>query len=677
MSINSAAQAANTNEVSVAMNLNTEQLKKMSNAVRALAMDAVQAANSGHPGMPMGMADVATVLYSKFMKFDAAAPVWPNRDRFILSAGHGSMLLYAINYLCGYEKISIDEIKNFRQLKALTDGHPEYYPGAGIEMTTGPLGQGISHAVGFALAERVLNKMHDGKYIDHYTYVIASDGDLMEGISHEACSFAGTQKLSKLIVLYDDNGITIDGKTDLSFTEDVGKRFDAYGWAVQKVDGHDHAAIEAAIAEAQKSDKPSLICCKTKIGFGAPTKEGKSSSHGSPLGAEEIEGARKNLDWDAPAFEIPEDILNLWRGVGSAHSAECKAWYSQDNIQNFEIAISADISDVVDDAIANAKAEFLKDKPSVATRKASGMVLEHLVPELPILIGGSADLTGSNNTKTSHHDKFICPETGYDGQYINYGVREHGMAAVMNGMALHGGIVPYGGTFLCFADYCRPSIRLAALMETRSIYVMTHDSIGLGEDGPTHQPIEHLASLRAMPNVHLFRPCDGIETAEAWQLALNNQHGPSVIVLTRQNLPTLRSEADAAENLSAKGAYILRKASSVPKAVLYASGSEVEIAVGAAEKLEAEGIPTQVVSVPCFETFHKQDDAYKANIHVDSAPAHVAIEAGCKMGWEEFIGRKGKFVGMKGFGASGPAEELYVHFGITVDATVKAVKDQL
>lgn len=677
MSINSAAQAANTNEVSVAMNLNTEQLKKMSNAVRALAMDAVQAANSGHPGMPMGMADVATVLYSKFMKFDAAAPVWPNRDRFILSAGHGSMLLYAINYLCGYEKISIDEIKNFRQLKALTDGHPEYYPGAGIEMTTGPLGQGISHAVGFALAERVLNKMHDGKYIDHYTYVIASDGDLMEGISHEACSFAGTQKLSKLIVLYDDNGITIDGKTDLSFTEDVGKRFDAYGWAVQKVDGHDHAAIEAAIAEAQKSDKPSLICCKTKIGFGAPTKEGKSSSHGSPLGAEEIEGARKNLDWDAPAFEIPEDILNLWRGVGSAHSAECKAWYSQDNIQNFEIAISADVSDIVDDAIANAKAEFLKDKPSVATRKASGMVLEHLVPELPILIGGSADLTGSNNTKTSHHDKFICPETGYDGQYINYGVREHGMAAVMNGMALHGGIVPYGGTFLCFADYCRPSIRLAALMETRSIYVMTHDSIGLGEDGPTHQPIEHLASLRAMPNVQLFRPCDGIETAEAWQLALNNQHGPSVIVLTRQNLPTLRSEADAAENLSAKGAYILRKASSVPKAVLYASGSEVEIAVDAAEKLEAEGIPTQVVSVPCFETFHKQDDAYKANIYVDDAPAHVAIEAACKMGWEEFIGRKGKFVGMKGFGASGPAEELYVHFGITVDATVKAVKDQL
>ncbi|MCS5598054.1 MAG: transketolase [Alphaproteobacteria bacterium] len=659
------------------MNLNTEQLKKMSNAVRALAMDAVQAANSGHPGMPMGMADVATVLYSKFMKFDAAAPVWPNRDRFILSAGHGSMLLYAINYLCGYEKISLDEIKNFRQLKSLTDGHPEYYPGAGIEMTTGPLGQGISHAVGFALAERVLNKMHDGKYIDHYTYVIASDGDLMEGISHEACSFAGTQKLSKLIVLYDDNGITIDGKTDLSFTEDVGKRFDAYGWAVQKVDGHDHAAIEAAIAEAQKSDKPSLICCKTKIGFGAPTKEGKSSSHGSPLGAEEIEGARKNLDWDAPAFEIPEDILNLWRGVGSAHSAECKAWYSQDNIQNFEIAISADVSDIVDDAIANAKAEFLKNKPSVATRKASGMVLEHLVPELPILIGGSADLTGSNNTKTSHHDKFICPETGYDGQYINYGVREHGMAAVMNGMALHGGIVPYGGTFLCFADYCRPSIRLAALMETRSIYVMTHDSIGLGEDGPTHQPIEHLASLRAMPNVHLFRPCDGIETAEAWQLALNNQHGPSVIVLTRQNLPTLRSEADAAENLSAKGAYILRTASSVPKAVLYASGSEVEIAVGAAEKLEAEGIPTQVVSVPCFETFHKQDDAYKANIYVDSAPAHVAIEAACKMGWEEFIGRKGKFVGMKGFGASGPAEELYVHFGITVDATVKAVKDQL
>ena len=675
MTMNAAVKQINSEKDEVTMTLNQQQLKDMSNAVRALAMDAVQAANSGHPGMPMGMADVATVLYSKFMKFDAKAPTWPNRDRFILSAGHGSMLLYAINYLSGYEKISLDEIKNFRQLKALTDGHPEYYPGAGIEMTTGPLGQGISHAVGFALSERILNKMHDGKFIDHYTYVIASDGDLMEGVSHEACSFAGTQKLSKLIVLYDDNGITIDGKTDLSFTEDVGKRYEAYGWDVTSIDGHDYAAIESAIEAARKTDKPSLICCKTKIGFGAPTKEGKSSSHGSPLGPEEIEGARKNLGWSHGPFEIPSDVLNLWRAVGSKHSDDCSEWYNQDDIQNFEVAISSDISDVVAGAISKAKAEFLSDKPKVATRKASGMVLEHLVPELPILIGGSADLTGSNNTKTSHHDKFIEPANGYDGQYINYGVREHGMATVMNGMALHGGIVPYGGTFMCFADYCRPAIRLAALMETRSIYVMTHDSIGLGEDGPTHQPVEHLASLRAMPNCQVFRPCDGVETAEAWQLALNKEDGPSIIVLTRQGLPTLRTDGD--ENLSERGAYVLRAASAEPKAVIYATGSEVEIAVGAAEKLEAEGIATQVVSVPCFEKFALQDDAYKASIYAEAAAAHVAVEAACKMGWEEFLGRKGKFVGMKGFGASAPANELYEHFGITIDATITAVKEQL
>jgi transketolase len=657
------------------MSLSEEQLKNMSNAIRALAMDAVQAANSGHPGMPMGMADVATVLYSKFMKFDASAPVWPNRDRFILSAGHGSMLLYAINYLCGYEKITLDEIKNFRQLTALTDGHPEYYPGAGIEMTTGPLGQGISHAVGFALAERVLNKMHEGKFTDHYTYVIASDGDLMEGISHEACSFAGTQKLSKLVVLYDDNGITIDGKTDLSFTENVAMRYEAYGWDVQTINGHDYGEIEAAIAKAQKSGTPSLICCKTKIGFGAPTKENTSSAHGSPLGPDEIAGARKNLGWDSPAFEIPAEILNDWRAVGSKHSAECKKWYSQENIGDFEIAITTDISDIVSKAIRKAKAEFLETSPKVATRKASGMVLEHLIPELPIMIGGSADLTGSVNTKTSHQKDFISPANDYVGQYVNYGVREHGMAAIMNGMALHGGIVPYGGTFLCFADYCRPAIRLAALMETRSIYVMTHDSIGLGEDGPTHQPVEHVASLRAIPNLSVFRPCDGIETAEAWELALNNQHGPSIIVLTRQGLPTLRGKG--ADNLTERGAYILRAASAEPKAVLYATGSEVEIAVQAQEALEKDGIPTQLVSVPCFENFADQDDAYTASIYRDDAPAHVAIEAACQMGWDEFIGRKGKFIGMKGFGASAPADQLYKHFGITAEATVQAVKDQL
>jgi transketolase len=675
MTITSAAEQPLSNKDKVTMDLSQEQLKTMSNAIRALAMDAVQAANSGHPGMPMGMADVATVLYSKFMRFEAKAPTWPNRDRFILSAGHGSMLLYAINYLCGYEKITLDEIKNFRQLTSLTDGHPEYYPGAGIEMTTGPLGQGISHAVGFALAERVLNKMHDGKFIDHFTYVIASDGDLMEGVSHESCSFAGTQRLSKLIVLYDDNGITIDGKTDLCFTEDVGKRYEAYGWDVQSVDGHNHAEIESAIAKAQKTDTPSIICCKTKIGFGAPTKEGKSSSHGSPLGAEEIAGARKNLGWEHGAFEIPDDVLKLWRDVGSKYKSECSDWYNQDNIQNFEVAISADISDVVANSIADAKSEFLDNKPKVATRAASGMVLEHLVPKLPILIGGSADLTGSNNTKTSHHDGFIGPDSDYAGQYINYGVREHGMAAVMNGMALHGGIVPYGGTFLCFADYSRPAIRLAALMETRTIFVMTHDSIGLGEDGPTHQPVEHLAALRAIPNLKVFRPCDGIETAEAWQIALNNVHGPSVLVLTRQGLPTLRNDKDL--NLSERGAYILRPASAVPKAVLYATGSEVEVAVEAQQQLENEGIPTQVVSIPCFENFERQDDAYKASIYVDDAPAHVAIEAACRMGWDEFIGRKGKFVGMKGFGASAPADQLYKHFGITVEDTIAAVKEQL
>lgn len=659
-------------------------LRRMANALRALAMDAVEKADSGHPGMPMGMADVATVLYYKFLKFNPKAPEWADRDRFVLSAGHGSMLLYGLNYLTGYDKITLDQIKKFRQMGAITAGHPEIEHDAGIETTTGPLGQGISMAVGMALAERIMNSRFGDELVDHYTYVIASDGDLMEGISHESCSFAGHMALRKLIVLYDDNGISIDGPTSLSFTDDTPKRFEAYGWDVQKVDGHDFAAIEKAIAWAQKTNAPSLICCKTKIGYGAPTKENSASSHGAPLGADEIKGARKNLSWDSAPFEMPDDVLSWWRGISKRNSDTYKEWKdryaatAQVQKHKFDEALSGDVSKKIAPVILDMKRDIFAAKPKDATRKSSGNVLERLVPAIPEIVGGSADLTGSNNTKTGTPTDVICKNTQYTGQYIYYGVREHGMTAVMNGMAIHGGIIPYGGTFLVFTDFCRPSIRLAALMKQRSIFVMTHDSIGLGEDGPTHQPVEHLASLRAMPNVNVFRPCDGIETAESWEVALNNQKTPSVLALTRQGVPTLCTARE--DNKVAKGAYILKETEHDAKheiqITLFASGSEVSIAHEAYEDLVEEGYRVRLVSVPCMDLFWKQDKDYIQSL-IGNKSLKVAVEAGIQQGWEAIVGRKGTFIGMNGFGASAPAEDLYRCFGITSEAVAHAARKQL
>lgn len=651
-------------------------LKQMSNAIRALSMDAVQKANSGHPGMPMGMADVATVLYAKFLKFNPKQPEWADRDRFVLSAGHGSMLQYAINYLTGYEKITLEQIKNFRQLGYITAGHPEIEHDAGIETTTGPLGQGISTAVGMALGERILNGRYGDEIVDHYTYVIASDGDLMEGISHEACSLAGHMGLSKMIVLYDDNSISIDGSTDLSFTDDTPKRFEAYGWDVQSIDGHDFAAIEAAIAKAQTTDTPSIICCKTKIGFGAPTKEGTSGSHGAPLGEEEIAGTRKNLDWPHAPFEIPEDILGQWRAVGAQADAEFAAWSERLAASDWEEchrkAHAGDYSGAIAPVIAELKEMFATEKPKKATRQTSGMCLEKLVERLWLLVGGSADLTGSNNTKVAASK--IVDRDGYEGNYINYGVREHGMAAIMNGMAIHGALLPYAGTFLQFADYSRPAIRLAALMKQRVVHVMTHDSIGLGEDGPTHQPVEHLAALRAIPNTYVFRPCDGVETAECWELAINLQNSPSVMALTRQGLPTLRE--NSSDNLAGKGAYILRENGDEPEVTLFASGSEVEIAHEAYETLVSEGRSVRLVSVPCMELFWEQDGEYIQSLLCNKSKK-IAVEAAIRQPWDAFIGGHSAFIGMNGFGASAPAGDLYKHFGITAEAVVEAVRKKL
>lgn len=639
-------------------------LKPMANAIRALAMDAVEQAKSGHPGMPMGMADVATVLYKKFLKFNPKDPAWPDRDRFVLSAGHGSMLLYALNYLTGYDEMTIDQIKNFRQLGYHTAGHPEVDLHVGIETTTGPLGQGISTAVGMALAERILNARHGDDVMAHYTYVIASDGDLMEGISHEACSLAGHLNLSKLIVLYDDNGISIDGSTDLSFTDDTPARFRAYGWDVQDINGHDFAAIENAIAMAQTTDIPSLICCKTHIGYGAPTKQDSASSHGAPLGADEIKGARKNLDWPHAPFEIPEDILNDWRSAADRCMDEYTKWNNSNNNNILKIDINSQLKKQIDAL----KEHFASEKPKAATRQTSGTCLEKLVPAIPELVGGSADLTGSNNTKVKASK--VIDRKDYGGNYINYGVREHAMAAAMNGMALHGGIIPYAGTFMQFADYSRPAIRLGALMNQRVIHVMTHDSIGLGEDGPTHQPVEHLAALRAMPNCHVFRPCDGIETAECWELALKNENGPSVMALTRQGLPTLCD--NRSENMAARGAYILAENGPDPDITIFASGSEVSIAHEAYEEL-IKTKTVRLVSVPCMELFFEQDGAYIENILCNKS-RKIAVEAAVRMGWDALIGGHGRFIGMSGFGASAPASDLYGHFGITKDAILKAAE---
>jgi len=657
----------------------TLDLAQMSNAIRALSMDAVQKANSGQPCMPMGMADVATVLFTKFLKYDPANPTWADRDRFILSAGHGSMLIYSLLWLTGYEKITLEDIKNFRQLHSLTPGHPEVMQDAGIETTTGPLGQGISNAVGFALAERILNARFGDDLVDHKTYVIASDGDLMEGISHEACALAGHLKLNRLIVMYDDNGICIDGPTSLSYSDDVTMRFEAYGWNVQSVDGHDMKAIEAALAQAQQSDKPSMIRCKSTIGFGAPTKAGTAGSHGSPLGDEEIKGTRVALNWPHEPFFVPTEVLTMWRHAGQRHGTEFAEWTKrlEDNRYkaDFSKVMSGEIAEDIKGPLQELKNKYLKDRPKLATRQNSGDVLEKIVPVLPHLIGGSSDLTPSNNTQVKGPSSISAGK--YEGQYVHYGVREHGMAAMMNGMALHGGIVPYGGTFMQFTDYCRPAIRLSALMKQRVVYVMTHDSIGLGEDGPTHQPVEHLAALRVIPNLLTLRPADGVETAECWEIALNRKDGPSVLALTRQGLPTVRSEAS--ENLSAKGAYILKEASSAstPQVVIMATGSEVEIALAAQTMLEEAKIATRVVSMPSMELFAKQDQAYQDQVLGDRKLVRVAVEAAVRQSWDRWLGFDGIFIGMSTFGESAPIKDLYNHFKITKEAVVEAVKAKI
>ena len=652
--------------------------RDMANAIRALSMDAVEAAKSGHPGMPMGMADAATALFADHMKFDASQPNWPDRDRFILSAGHGSMLIYALLHLTGYADMTIDELKQFRQWGAKTAGHPEFGHAQGIETTTGPLGQGIANAVGMAMAERHKNALFGDELVNHYTYVIAGDGCLMEGISHEAASMAGHMKLGRMIVLFDDNGISIDGPTSITVSEDTTKRFEAYGWQVLECDGHDAEAVSQAITDAKADDRPSLIRCKTVIGYGAPTKKGTSGIHGAPLGAEEIAGTREQLGWSHEPFEIPSEIRASWHAVGSAGHDQATAWQARldasGKADEFTAITSGAVEDAVNQAAATYKASLMGEGQKIATRVASQKAIEAFLPYVPAMFGGSADLTGSNNTKVGAHDIFSADN--YGGTYVHYGVREHGMAAAMNGIALHGGLIPFGGTFLVFTDYCRPSIRLSALMQQRVIYVMTHDSIGLGEDGPTHQPVEHVASLRAMPNVNVFRPADIVETAEAWQIALTSTKTPSVLALSRQGLPQLRLDDDVSENKSAKGGYILKAASSAPKVSILATGSEVSIADEARTALEEAGIATQLVSVPCLDLLMQQDKAYLQSLVPDGTVA-IAVEAGVKQGWSDIIGRDGIFIGMCSFGASAPYQKLYEEFGITADDIADAAKQAL
>ena len=655
---------------------NSSERQNMANAIRALAMDAVQAANSGHPGMPMGMADVATVLFSDHLKFDANNPDWPDRDRFVLSAGHGSMLIYALLHLTGYEDMTIEQIRNFRQLGARTAGHPEFGHAKGIETTTGPLGQGIANAVGMAIAERHMAARYGDDLVDHHTYVIAGDGWLMEGLSHEAASMAGHMKLGRLIILFDDNSISIDGSTDLSTSDDTVARFEAYGWQVLSCDGHDMNAVSAAIAAAKSDVRPSLICCKTIIGFGAPNKQGTSGAHGSPLGDAEIALAREMLKWPYSAFEIPADILSAWRAVGAKGAVNHKAWQHRKNTsrnqQAFNAAIYNDFDHPVAKAILAWKNQLASKPQKLATRVASQKTIEVVLPACPTLFGGSADLTGSNNTRVADHS--IFDRANYGGNYIHFGVREHGMAAAMNGMALHGGAIPFGGTFMVFTDYCRPSIRLSALMAQRVIYVMTHDSIGLGEDGPTHQPVEHLAALRAIPNLFVFRPGDAVETAEAWQTALEAKFTPSVLALSRQGLAQFRS-GDMTENKTAKGAYVAVDCIGDRQITLMASGSEVNIALDAQAVLIEAGINAAVVSVPCLDLFFMQDADYRSKIL--STTPRIAIEAGLQQGWDRLLGDNDVFIGMNGFGASAPIDDLYNHFGITADAVVDAAKLQL
>ena len=652
----------------------------MANALRALAMDAVEQAKSGHPGMPMGMADVATVLFTRFLKFDPSDPAWPDRDRFVLSAGHGSMLIYALLYLTGYEAMTIEQIKRFRQLDSKTAGHPEYGHAPGVETTTGPLGQGLANAVGMAIAERHLAAVFGSAIVDHKTYVIASDGDLMEGISQEAIALAGHLKLNKLIVLFDDNGISIDGVLSLADSVDQIKRFESAGWNAWRVDGHDEDAIAAAIEKAQASAKPVLIACKTKIGFGAPTKQGSEKSHGSPLGAEEIAGARKTLGWTSQPFEMPPEILKAWRAAGARSKNLHADWTRRlDALEanarsEFGRRMKGDLpQQALTDAIRAVKEKLAAQPKDIATRTACEFALESLIPALPEMIGGSADLTGSNNTRIKAM-KAVSP-ADFSGRFIHYGVREHGMAAAMNGMALHGGIIPYSGTFLVFSDYCRPSIRLAALMGQRVIHVMTHDSIGLGEDGPTHQPVEQLAALRAIPNLLVFRPCDAVETAECWQLALQSRDRPSVLALTRQNLPQLRNRLDE-DNVCAQGAYEIAGPDGRSDVSIFATGSEVSIAVDGAKLLAERGVAARVVSVPCFELFLAQSDAYRRAM-IGDASVRIGVEAAIRQGWDTLIGTDGLFVGMNSFGASAPYKELYKKFGITAEAIADAALAKL
>jgi transketolase len=653
-------------------------------AIRALTLDAIHAANSGHSGMPMGMADVATVLYEKHLKFDPTAPHWPDRDRFILSAGHGSMLLYALLHLTGYADMTIDEIRNFRQWGAKTAGHPEYGHATGIETTTGPLGQGIANAVGFAMAEEIQRARYGAKIVDHYTYVIAGDGCLMEGVSQEALGIAGRHALSKLIVFWDNNDITIDGKVSLSDRTDQVARFRASGWDVQEIDGHDPAAIDAAIMAAKKSPLPSMIACKTHIALGSSAQD-TSKGHGALTDPKLIADTKAVYGWTAGPFEVPADIKSAWEAIGARGASERAAWEARLAALNskkrdeFTRAYARDVPSRLSAVIRALKKQISESAPSVATRKSSEMVLEVVNPVLPETVGGSADLTGSNNTKTG--DLGVFDTDNRKGRYVYWGIREHGMASAMNGMALHGGIRPYGGTFMCFTDYARPAMRLAALMKIPTVFVMTHDSIGLGEDGPTHQPVEHLAISRATPNTWVFRPCDTVETAEAWELALTSKETPSVLSLTRQNLKTLRTDHKS-KNLTAQGAYVLAEATGKRQAILMATGSEVEVAMAARDLLEADGIGTRVVSMPCWELFEAQDEAYRRRV-LPAGPVRVAVEAAIRFGWDRWLfGQGGKreksgFVGMHDFGASAPAEVLYEQFGITAQAVADKVKSLL
>jgi transketolase len=651
--------------------------RRLANAIRALAMDAVEAANSGHPGMPMGMADAATALFTRHLKYDPADPNWPDRDRFVLSAGHGSMLIYALLHLTGYARPTIEDIKHFRQLHSPCAGHPESFELAGIETTTGPLGQGVAASVGMAIAERHLNAVYGDELVDHRTFVIAGDGCLMEGVNHEAAGLAGHLKLGRLIVLWDDNRITIDGSTELSRNEDIVARYEAMGWHTVECDGMDSAKVSKAIDQAVADPRPSLIRCKTIIGYGAPNKQGTAATHGSPLGADEVAAARKELGWDYPPFEIPDDVAKAWREAGARGATDRAEWMQRlaasGRAQEFDDRMAGRLDD---GWLQPYIGTLLANPPKVATRKASEMALEAINEAIPATIGGSADLTGSNNTKTKAMQTLDA--SNYGGRYIYFGIREFGMAAAMSGMAQHGGVVPYGGTFLVFSDYSRPAIRLGALQQAKVIHVMTHDSIGLGEDGPTHQPIEHLQALRAMPGLHVYRPADAVETAECWHAALANG-GPSLLALTRQNLSPVRTKA-ASENLSAKGAYRLKSAEAPRKVIIIATGSEVEIALGVAARLEGEGIGADVVSMPCTEAFDAQPASYREDLLPDVSNREilrVSIEAGTTFGWERYTGLHGLRIGIDRFGASAPAPDLYEFFGLTVPKITARVLDHI